>query len=223
MTVSHGAAGLDTRRTADPPSETLISAAVLGGAFLISIVVNAITSWALSIVGGWFTAAVVLSTLLYFGLAALIVGWRARTAQRRSYALLAVAAAATASLIPSLIWGTGYSFEVYDRFRIAFAVLGIISTLGVVLAWGLARRHGRVWPVGLVTGFVILAGYFAWFPTLVGNVPTWLLGLISMILGFAQPVFIGALCWGLDVLTTKPTPAMPGQPFAAGQPPAWTP
>jgi hypothetical protein len=110
------------------------------------------------------------------------------------------------------VWDSGPATPTTTRIYLWGSLLGI-ATL-VPLAWGLARRSGRGWLLGIVVGPVVAAILrelqlqWSWWHDRVaadGHNIHWQLQAVA----FVAPFVLGALaCWAIEVARTRRTPEM---------------
>ncbi|MGC4109715.1 MAG: hypothetical protein QM747_04680 [Nocardioides sp.] len=145
--------------------------------------------------------------LLFAPYAAFLLVWGLTAVRRVGAALVALAAAGYMwglyEVFDSVVWNspTGGS----NRSGVVYVWLNILvlPTL-VALAWGVARRHGRVWPAGLVLapmGAAVireLGLHSTWWHTHVhfqGEWYSWLLAELEIV---GPGVLAAVVCWLLD-------------------------
>ncbi len=110
----------------------------------------------------------------------------------------------------SYVWDGGHTTQTSTRVYVWGSLLGV-ATL-VPLAWGLARRSGKAWPLGIVVGPVVAAILrelelrWSWWSDRVENAGPhhhWQLEALVFVAPFVLAVLA---CWALEVRDTRPTP-----------------
>ncbi|GAA5119774.1 hypothetical protein GCM10023339_34080 [Alloalcanivorax gelatiniphagus] len=187
------------RRPADRPREAVLSLAVIVGCALV----HAASVWPVA-EGLDVETAIWLAPVLYVVALAAAVLLRARDATRRKWALGPLAALLAVMLVLPAIVLSGSVDLLWEHTWLFFEVSNGATTLLTIAAWGVARRHGRWWWLGLAPALGLSLAVQHVLPVLVqrapgwsGDVALWMAGPLTLLLG-------GAACWLVDVLTTRP-------------------
>ncbi|GAA1918620.1 hypothetical protein [Nocardioides hwasunensis] len=190
-----------TRRPADPAGEIALTAATLGAWLLTYGLLAWLQAGRVS-----FETSLWLVPLRFAATLAPTVLLRARDARRRTWAGIALTVLLATMLVPALLLLP--SDDLWRTYGVLFDISGQAAPLLVLVVWGLARRHGHWWWIGLIPAYGLVVasthlvtalgtGAAGW----VAEVGSWTLGTLAMILG-------GLCCWWVDVATTRP--ARPG-------------
>ena len=154
----------------------------------------------------------VLFTLVYLTYAAVLV-WRGRTFVRRVTApllLLVPWIFDTLWLIASFLMARGaIDLPVGEWWLWMIRLQMVITVLCLTAAWGIARRRGILWLVGLVVPGVLMIGWIGWadraWETLGG--PLVVSDLFMMVSTVAIPLVECLACWGVEALSRTARPA----------------
>ena len=172
---------------------------------------------------GFYLYALVDAMVRYFGPYALVLLVWGRTSPRRLGA--ALCALATGMYMWGLwvifdkwIWGDDATAAQVSAYE--WANLLVISA-GIALAWGIARRWGRIWMVGLLAAPVLaaltheLASHSSWWRThlLFDNQGSH--DLTRQMVFIAPAVITAALCWLIEVVFTRRTSDLLPEPVPA--------
>ena len=188
-------------RPSDPAAQILISAATLAA---VALAYGAL-AWLLSR-SSTDNVAVMnqLAIVGYAGVVACAVAIRARDARRRTLALGTVVVGLACPLAVLVILGDPLDIERLRSLSWLLTASYLVLALAIVAAWGIARRHGSWWWLGLVPAAGINETQSVVAPWLVEVLPpaVWAVALTAY--GTSMPVLGGAVCWLIDVLTTHP-------------------
>jgi hypothetical protein len=172
---------------------------------------------------GFYLFALVDAMVRYFGPYALVLLARGRTGPRR------LAAALCALATGMYMWGLWVFFDKWiwsDNTAAAqssayeWANLMVVSA-GLALAWGSARRWGRVWMLGLLAAPILaaltheLAIHSSWWRThlLFDNQGSH--DLTRQMVFIAPAVITAMLCWLVEVVSTRRTSYVLPEPVRA--------
>lgn len=169
---------------------------------------------------GFYLYGLVDTMVRYFLPYALVLLVWARTGTRRPGA--AVCALATGLYMWGLwvffdkwIWGhdaTAAQVSAYE-----WANLLVVSA-GIALAWGIARRWGRIWMLGLLAAPILAASTYelaihsAWWRTHLLANDQGSHDLTRQMVFIAPAVIAAVICWLLEVASTPRTSELPPEP-----------
>ncbi len=172
---------------------------------------------------GFYLYALVDAMVRYFGPYALVLLVWGRTGPRRLGAALCVLATGVYMwglwvIFDKWIWGDDATAAQVITYE--WANLLLISA-GIALAWGIARRWGRIWMFGLLAAPVLaaltheLASHSSWWRThlLFDNQGSH--DLTRQMVFIAPAVITAALCWLIEVVFTRRTPDLLLEPVPA--------
>jgi hypothetical protein len=154
----------------------------------------------------------VLFTLVYLVYAAVLV-WRGRTFLRRVTApLLLVVPWFFDSfwLVANFLQARG-SFDLPhgEWWLWVIRLQMVVTVLCLVAAWGIARRQGFLWLVGLIVPAVLMMVWITWsgrvWESMVGD--TFVTDLFMMVSNVAIPLVGCLACWGVEALSRTARPA----------------
>lgn len=198
--------------TAEKPDRvglSILAAVIVIAAEIVRLVILSQIRWKLGY-PEQFAVEGVLFTLVYLTYAAALI-WRGRTLLRRLVAPLL--------LIPAWLFDCYWLVADFLQARGSFELphgewwlwvvrfLVVFITVCLVAAWGLARRSGFLWLIGLIVPVVLTIVWLKWswrlYEALAGEIY-----LYDLIAGVPTVVItlLGCLaCWGIDALTRRRT------------------
>ena len=165
----------------------------------------------------WYLFTLVDAMVRWFAPYALVLLLWGRTSRRR------VGAALCAIATGVYVWGLYVTFDKWvwgDSATAAQATVYqwanlLVMSTGVALAWGIARRWGRIWMIGLVVAPVLaavtreLAIHSAWWRTHLLFDHDVSHDLTRNVVFIAPSVIAAVVCWLIDAGTTR-SAANPG-------------
>lgn len=192
---------------ADRVRLSVVGAAIVVAAEILRLVLVGRLRWELgypemTVVEG------VLFTLVYMTYAGVLV-WRGRTLVRRLVAPLLVL---PAWLFDSFWLVVGFvqdrsSFDLpsgeWWLWVIRFVL--VITTVCLVVAWGVARRRGFLWLIGLLVPVVLMIAWLKWWETLYVRLDgdIFVLDLVAIIPTVLIPLLGCLACWGIEALSRR--------------------
>jgi hypothetical protein len=189
-------------RPADPPREVAYSTAALGS----FIIAYGVLLWLVVGRVGFLTSAW-LVPVLYTATFACAVVLRSRSGARQRRVWVALTVLLAASLAPAALLILSRDSQLWLSYTWIFDVSGWATPLLVLGTWGLARRHGSWWWIGLVPAYGLdLASTRLIVASIGTGTADWVAVAIGWTIGTAALLLGGACCWLVDLLTTRPLP-----------------
>lgn len=201
-----------TAERTDRVGLSVVAAVVVVAAEAMRLVLLSRLEWELGYPESYAVRGV-LFTLVYLLYAGVLV-WRGRTLVRRFTAPLLL-------LVPwffDSFWLVANFIEARGSFGLphgewwlwVIRLQMVVTVLCLVAAWGVARRRGFLWLVGLVVPAVLMLVWMRWservWETLVG--PAYVFELFTIVSTVAIPLIGCLVCWGVEALsrTARPVP-----------------
>ena len=180
-------------------------------------------AWTIQTMTGFYLSALVDAMVRYFLPYALVLLLWGRTGRRRLGAALCALAVgmymwALWVIFDKWVWGDNASSAQVSAYN--WANLLVVSA-GIALAWGIARRWGRVWMFGLLAAPVLaaltyeLANHSSWWRTHLLFDHQRSHDLTRQMVFIAPAVIAAMICWLIDVATTRRVPEPRPEPAPA--------
>ena len=184
--------------------------------------------WVIHTMTGFYLYGLVDAMLRYFGPYALVLLLWGRTGRRRLGAALCALAVGVYMwclwvIFDKWIWGdngTAAQVHAYE-----WANLLVISA-GIAVAWGIARRWGRLWMFGLLAAPILaaatheLAIHSTWWRRHLVSGYQGFHGITHEMVFIAPAVITAVLCWLIELAfsrhTSDPLPAQVPEPSTSG-------
>lgn len=207
-------------RSSDYPTSDMVAGWLAYDHWVYPHLLHALTIHTMT---GFYLYALLDVMLAYYGAYARVLLVWGRTGRRRLGA--ALCAPATGMYMWGLwvifdkwIWGDNATAAQASAY--VWANLLVISA-GMALAWGVARRWGRIWMFGLLAAPILaaltheLAIHSSWWRThlLVDDQGSH--ELTRQLVFIAPAVITAVLCWLIEVVSARPTSYLPTEPVLA--------
>lgn len=200
-----------TAEQGDRVGLSVVGVAIVVGAELARSVIMDRLRWEIDYPEMFAVQGVSLTLVLLMYVAVLI--WRGRTLVRRLTAPLLVLPPWLSQVFLLVIFfmlTRGQVDLVYsDWWAVLNRSLFVVSVVCPAAAWGVARRRGSLWTVGLLVPAALAVGWLAWRSRLDSSLPPQSL-VGDLVVGASVlviPILGCVACWGIEALSRRTRPA----------------
>lgn len=186
---------------------SVLAAVLVVGAEILRLLILELTRWEF----GYpevFAVRGVLFTLVYLTYAAVLV-WRGRTLLRRLAAPLILLPA----WLVDVFWLVAGFLDARNSIELPTGewwlwvtrFLTVAAAVCLVAAWGVARRRGFWWLIGLLVPVVLTLVWFKWAWRIYPALPSGPLAvdLFTTVLTVAVPLLGCLVCWGIEAVSRR--------------------